>query len=232
VSFFTGRVLKVEQSGSAFNVTLPDQPILSVRKVILAYGVEDPLPDAPGFRELWGSAVYHCPYCHGYEVRDAKLAYVGNATMAHHVLPMLMSLTKDLVLFTNGATEIEPAFREQLKKKNIPLFQDRIASLVHEGKSLRAVKLTSGEIVERTGLFVAPKIPLTLKGSIGEKLGCEKTEMGFYKVELMGKSTVPGVFVAGDIMSMQHSVLGAAASGQLAGSGAVFELTREDFENS
>jgi thioredoxin reductase len=191
--------------------------------------VLDVLPAVPGFQELWGKSVYHCPYCHGFEVRGTRLGVVANGARAEHLFSMVYGLSKDTILFTNGPQDLTSGFERSLEGKKATVIQGAIKWLAREDQQLRAVVLENGEVFERDGLFVAPALPFRSKSQIGERLGCEKTEMGLYKVSPINKTTVEGVFAAGDIVTGHHSVLGAAATGQLAGAGVVSELVMEDF---
>lgn len=232
VHFYKGSVLSVERDGSHFLTTISSGKIMRSKKVILAYGVLDKLPSIPGARELWGKSIFHCPYCHGFEVRGTRLGLIANGDLAEHLTPMIYSLSKDLILFTNGPSHIKSDFKDHLKMNNVKVIEDEIRLLEHEGTKLKTVVLKDGETFERDGLFLAPSLPFQSKSSIGESLGCEKNEMGLYKVNPMGKTTADGVFAAGDIMIAAHSVLNAAAAGQMAGAGAVFELLNEEFRHN
>lgn len=231
VSFSETTVRQLTRQGDLFEAELGSGEVHIFRKVILAHGIVDQLPDAPGFRELWGKAVFHCPYCHGYEATGQKLGFVGNGKFAEHLPPMLLALTQDLVVFTNGPSQIEAGFRTLLQQRGISVVENKIESLRYTGERLNAIVCAGGLTVEREALFVAPVFPLVMKAAFGDQLGCEKNEIGFFQVNEMQKTSVAGVFAAGDIMSGRHSVLAAAASGQMAGAGAAAELLNEDFRN-
>ena len=228
IAFFEGTVRSIRREENLFAAELASGETFAFRKVILAHGIVDKLPDAPGFRELWGKSVFHCPYCHGFEVSGKRLGFVGNGKFAEHMLPMLRGLSEDLILFTQGKAELPPAFTELLARRKVGLVESPIEKLVHDGEELTAVVCKDGTRIERDGLFVAPVYPLQMKAPLGAELGCEKNEMGFFKVNEMRQTTVPGVFAAGDIMSGLHSVLAAAAAGQMAGAGVAAELLNED----
>jgi thioredoxin reductase len=229
IHFFDGSVQSIEKNGKAFKATLSTGKVLAFRKVILAHGIKDKLPSTPGFQELWGKAVFHCPYCHGYEFRGKRLGFVGNGKLAEHVLPMLLGLSGEVIVFTNAKAELSPEFQGLMRKRSVHLIEGKITSLVHWDGTLQAVEIEGGTSVERDALLLGPTLPFEMKAPLGESLGCEKTEMGLYKVAELGKTTVPGVFAAGDIMTMLQSVLGAASLGQAAGAGTANELLIEDF---
>jgi thioredoxin reductase len=229
VHFHVGSVRKIAKDGLRFRAEVSSVEPLRFRKVILAFGVVDTLRPIPGLRELWGKSVFHCPYCHGFEVRDKRLGLIANGARAEHLAPMIHSLSHDVILFTAGQAELNAGFKAHLQRKNIPLVEEPIRWLDREEEQLRAVVLENGVVHEREALFLAPTVPYQGRSEIGERLGCEANEMGLYKVSPIGKTTVDGVFAAGDITTGQQSVLGAAATGQLAGAGVVSELLSEDF---
>jgi thioredoxin reductase len=229
IHFFDGSVLSAEKTNQGFKAKLSSGAVLDFKKVILAYGIQDKLPSISGFKELWGKAIFQCPFCHGFEVRGSRLGLVANGDMAMRGLTMTYGLSPDLILFTNGKAELNNDQKETLKRRKVELVEDKIESLIFEGEKLKAVALENGQLKEREALFVAPILPFQSKSSIGESLGCEKTEMGLYKVGERGETTVKGVFAAGDNITFQQSVLLACASGTLAGVGVVFDILNEEF---
>ncbi|HYX35587.1 MAG TPA: NAD(P)/FAD-dependent oxidoreductase [Oligoflexus sp.] len=229
VHFYQGSVLGIEKNGQHFRARFAVREPLNFRKIILAYGIVDHFPPISGMSELWGKSVFHCPYCHGFEVKNTRLGLIGNGQFAEHMLPMLYSLSADMILFTNESQDLDAEFIKKLEAKNVRLVDGKIKELVHENYRLKFLVLENGDTFERDGLFLAPMLPLQSKSELGQLLGCEKNDMGFYKIGMMGNTTVEGVFAAGDITTRMHSVLSSAATGQLAGAGAVAELVAEDF---
>lgn len=189
------------------------------------------LPDIKGFKDLWGKSIFHCPYCHGYEDRQKRLGLIANGKFLEHLMPMIFSLSKDLIIFTNGAVDPPKESIAKLADNHLRLVETLIKELEYVGTQLHKIVLDDDTKIERDGLFLAPKVPFELKSNIGEKLGCQKTEFGFYKIDVFLKTTTEGVFAGGDITSPMHSVLSAAASGQFAGVAAVSEILSEDFSN-
>lgn len=229
IELFEGTVLSVQKVDRGFTAQLSSGAIRNFKKVILADGIQDKLPSAPGFKELWGKSIFHCPFCHGFEVRGASLGLIANGELAAHGLPMIYALSRDLIVFTNGKANLSADLQETLRKRNVEVVEETIDHLIYEGEILKAVMLTNGQKKERRALFVAPILPFQSKSSLGESLGCEKTEWGFYKVGERGETTVKGVFAAGDNMTMMQSVLLACASGVAAAAGVIFSLVSEDF---
>ncbi len=232
VESVTASVISVQKDASGFVAHLSTGEVVNTKKVILAYGVVDALPSIPGFKELWGKSIFHCPFCHGFEHRGSRLGFVGNGNLMFHALPMIYSLASDLIVFTNGKATFSAENLALLQKNNITLIEEPIQKLDYENEDLKGVVLTNGKTIERQFLFLSPTLPFKLKSDFGETLGCEKNEFGFYKVNERYQTTAPGVFACGDNMSMAHSVLLAAASGVMAGSIASAELLHENMLHS
>jgi len=220
-------VVSVRKNGDGFTAHLSIGRTVTAKKIILAYGVLDTLPPIQGFQELWGKSIFHCPFCHGYEHRGSRLGYFGNGDLMFHALPMIYDLASDLTIFTNGKATFSPENLHLLKENNITLIEEPIQKLEYEGESLKGVTLNDGRFIERKYLFLAPVLPFKLKSDIGEKLGCEKNQFGFYKVNERNGTSVQGVYACGDNMSMGHSVLFAAAAGVMVGTAVSAELLHE-----
>ena len=228
VESVTASVTSVQKDTSGFFAQLSTGEQVNAKKIILAYGVVDTLPTIPGFKELWGKSIFHCPFCHGFELRSSRLGFVGNGDLMFHALPMIFSLASDLTVFTNGKATFSAENLALLQKNKITLIEEPIQKLDYENEDLKSVVLNDGKIIERQFLFLSPTLPFKLKSNIGESLGCEKNEFGFYKVNERNQTNVSGIYACGDNMSMAHSVLLAAASGLMAGSVASAELLHEN----
>lgn len=213
-----------------FDFILNDQRKLSARKIMLAHGVKDFLPDLPGAQEIFGKALFFCPYCHGYEHRDSPMALIANGEFVMHMATTISGLTKDLKIFTNGPTQLTPDQHQILKNNNIEVIEHELAAFIHEGEYLKAIKLKNNESIPRSFAFTIANFKN--RSDLGEKLGCQLNEMGLYKVDETGKTSEKGIFAAGDIISMRHSVLLACASGQLAAATMNYEILNENFMSS
>lgn len=196
------------------------------RGIILALGVRDLLPELPGFEELWGKGVFHCPYCHGWEVAGQPLGIYARGEAALHLSTLIRGWSTDLVLFTDGPADLSDAQIERIQRNGIVIREEPVERLLGSDQ-LEAVVLANGERIERSGLFTAPK--QEIRSDLAHRLGCAMTAQGRVGADVLGRTNIPKVFVAGDASPAQQSVIAAAASGMLAGAGLNHDLLVEEF---
>jgi len=201
-----------------FLVTLEDGSSVRTRKILLATGVHDELPERPGFREFWGRGIFHCPYCHGWEVRDRPLAVLDSGEDAAERAALIRNWSRDLILLTDGPAKLEDEAREKLGVLGIPINEIPISRVEGDRGSgiLHRIVFEDGSEVSREGLFYRP--PQRQRSDLAEGLGCEFETAGplptVIKNDPMTKeTTVPGVHVAGDAGTMLQGAIMAAASG-------------------
>lgn len=189
-------------------------------RLILATGLRDILPEIPGLADLWGTGVFHCPYCHGYEVGDRPLGVLGNGEVGFHQSVLLRDWTDDLTLFTQGPLSVDEAQRETLNRRGIKIEETPVARLHAEGDDLASIELTDGRRVARAGLLIAPRfVP---NSDLAERLGCEMTELPngrIVKTDDFKETTVKGIYAAGDTARAFGNVTLAVADGVMAGVG-------------
>lgn len=208
------RVIRIAKTDTGFEAVLASGASLSAQKVLLAYGIQDPLPAIPNLETLWGKTVVHCPFCHGFEFQEQATAILGDGDMVMHLSSLVLSLTSDLMVLTNGPSKLTPAQKETLLARNISLHESPILSLEHTGDQLERIVLENGESLARDLLYVAQTFPFIPKSSLGEDLGCTLTEFGWYEVDDSGRTSVPGVYAAGDIAGTYgQTVINSAAFG-------------------
>ena len=148
-------VTGVTPDGNVFALEVGDDRVLA-RTVVLATGLRDVLPDVPGMAELWGTGVFHCPFCHGWEVGGRPLALYGRGAAALHLSALLPLWSRDLVLFTDGPAELDGDARAQVERHGVRIREERVERLDGQGGRLEAVVLRGGERVPRAGLFLSP----------------------------------------------------------------------------
>jgi thioredoxin reductase len=237
VEYRAERATGVSGSDGSFRVALEGGETASARKLVLATGVFDELPDRPGFLELWGKGVYHCPYCHGWEVRDKPLAVMAEGDEVLERAVLIRNWSRDLVALTDGSA-LGEGVRARLGGLDVPVYERRVARL--EGREdgsggLSRVVLEDGSSVEREGLFYAP--PQRQRSALAETLRCEVTAMGpaseVVKADPMTRETsVAGVYAAGDAGSPMQSIALASSSGATAAAFVNHALCTEDAEAS
>lgn len=221
------RVVSVTGTRSSFEVALEGETV-QARRVLLCTGMVDETPPVDGFQELWGHAIFQCPYCHGWEIRDKRWGYFVRALDPRHFHAfslLLRGFTKDVVVFTNGVEELPEPALEALRAAGIRLETQRVARIVGDGQRLVAVELADGTRVPCDALFTHPaQRQVDLVGALGVALD----EDGFVRVDPMTRETsVPGVYAAGDLATRMQSAIFAAAAGTHAATVLNMELTAE-----
>lgn len=200
------------RDGEAFTVETSDGESYQGHRLLLAVGVSDALPDVPGLAERWGRHVFHCPYCHGYELDRGRVGVIATAHASQHQAQLLTEWG-ETTFFLNGACELTDEERRHLADKGVVIETAPIERI--EGGA--DVRLADGRLLAFAGLFTAPtNAPST---PLAEALGCELEETPFGKqIRTDGKQTcIPGVFACGDAAHMPHSISLAVADGALAG---------------
>ncbi|WP_213280431.1 NAD(P)/FAD-dependent oxidoreductase [Chryseobacterium indologenes] len=227
VHFYNETVVKTVKITDGFGIETSSGEKFQAKKLILASGVKDKMPHIPGFAECWGISVIHCPYCHGYEVKNEVTGILSNGDMAYEFSKLIFNLTKNLTLFTNGKAVLTDEQLEKLKQNKIILNEDEIKSIEHTNGSIQKIVFKNGKEVALQALYA--KIPFEQNLNVSDDLGCELTEQGFIKVDMMQKTNVPGVFACGDSVTMMRSVANAVAQGNFAGAVVNKELADEEF---
>jgi thioredoxin reductase len=183
----------------------------AARVLLLATGMRYELPRIEGVAELWARGVYHCPYCHGWEMRDQPLAVYGAG--AAHLALLLSSLSDDVVLLTDGSSDLDPDEAEQLRRRGIVIRDDAVARLEGGDGRLARVVFADGSTDDRPGLFFVPSFT---PSPLAAQLGCEVDQSDAVVIDEDGRTSVPDVFAAGDTTTDKKAVVLAAAAGSRA----------------
>ncbi|MYM32193.1 FAD-dependent oxidoreductase [Duganella sp. CY15W] len=213
VRWIEGSATQAVKHGDVFRVTLADGSIFQAQRLVLATGMVDELPSIPGLAERWGSSVFHCPYCHGYELEQGHIGVIATSAHSIHHAMMLPDWGK-VTFFLNGAFEPDAEQLEKLAQRGVTVER----TLVRSVSGQATVALQDGRALEMAGLFVISR--LHSASPIAEQLGCEMEEgpMGSYvRTDMIKASSVAGVYVAGDAARMAGSVALAVADGAMAG---------------
>lgn len=209
-----------------FSIALADGQRFSSRKLLLATGVCDNLPEIPGFRELYGRSVFHCPYCDGWEVRDQPLAVYGRGARGVGLALELTGWSRDIVLCTDGAAGIEPDDAERLALNGIAVRDEPVAALAAEAGALRQIEFTGGPPLARRAVFFTTG--QYQRSTLLERLGCEFNDKGTVRTGKYETTHIPGLYVAGDASRKVQWVVVAAAEGAEAAFAINTDLLKED----
>lgn len=228
VDFVTGFALKAAPVENGFVVHLEHGASYEGRKMILATGIKDIMPEIPGFRECWGISVIHCPYCHGYEYRGKKVGLLATPEQAYHLAPLLLNLGNDVTIMQVEASSFHKEQLKTLHQQNIEILKHSVTAIEHKEGHLQGVVLDNGEQLSLSALYAG--LPFEQNSDIHTSLNCELTEQGHLKTDLFQKTSVPGVFACGDNCIPMRSVAQAVASGNIAGAMANMELSQESFQ--
>lgn len=223
-------VTDAERTGDGLAVTFEGGDRVGARGLVLATGVRDVLPDVPGFAELWGRGVFHCPYCHGWEVAGRPLAVYAkdkSPELTLHLVRLIRGWSDDIVLFTDGPCDLSAEDRARVERNGIAVREERVERLAGSDGDLEAVVLIGGEAVARGGLIVSPD--QEFRSDLPHRLGCSIAADGRVEAGVGGRTEVPGVFVAGDIGPGMQTVVSAMASGTMAGAMLNHDLLEEEF---
>ncbi|MDX2529185.1 NAD(P)/FAD-dependent oxidoreductase [Streptomyces europaeiscabiei] len=237
VELVRGRAVDVTRGddGGSFTVTLADGRSPRARRLVVATGLKDELPTVPGVAERFGRDVLHCPYCHGWEVRDQPFGVLATTATSVHQALMVSQWSKDVTLFLHEVpeTDLSDDDLRRLAAAGVSVVPGEVESLVVTEDRLTGVRLTDGTVRDRSVLFTGPRpIPRT---SLLEKLGADlnETPFGAYPtVDPTGLTTVPGVWAVGNAMGFSEQVVNAASSGYRAGATINGDLLMTDLDTA
>jgi thioredoxin reductase len=219
-------IQQVHRTRERFEVEVNGEQVLA-RKLLIATGVMDEVPDIEGFRELFGSSVFQCPYCDAWEFKDRPVAVFGAGKRGLEMGRALTAWTHDIAVCTNGPSELMRGEREQLQRNGITLIEDRIVKLHSSHGRLTHLEFEGGERLARDAVFF--DTPSRSQSHLTEALGCQFDADGAVVCDRYEATNVPGLYVAGNIVKDVQLSIVAAAEGARAAFGINRDLTREDF---
>ena len=224
----TGTVTDIargDADGPRFQLMLADGRSLCARRVLFTTGLHDELPDIPGLRERWGRDLLHCPYCHGYEVRDEPLGVLGGTPGAVQHALIVRQWSDDVVFFSH-TDDLTAAERNQLTARGIRIIGGQVARLSVEDDALTGVELRDGSAVPRAAVFVRPRfVP---NSDLLTRLGCATNDDEWTTVDPHGRTSVAGVWAAGNVTNPRAQVVTAAGEGSAAAIAINNDLCEED----
>lgn len=215
VRFENDKVVDVTGANNNFTIVTEQKGAFTAKKIIFATGVSDIMPAIPGFSESWGISVIHCPYCHGYEYRGQNTGVFMNGEGALEFVKLIDNWTQKLSLFTNGKAAFDKETFNKISNPDFRIVEKEIKELLHDNGQLRAVIFKDGSSEELDAMYA--KLPFQQHTDIPARIACEINDAGYIKVDEFGKTSVAGIFAAGDNTLRLRSVSSAVATGTIAG---------------
>jgi thioredoxin reductase len=230
-SVLDGRVASVGGNEGAFTVTLEDGRSLQARRLLVTTGLVDALPAVRGLPELWGTDVLHCPYCHGYEVRDEPIGVLRTDPRGVNLAQLFRQWSADVTLFLHTGPRPTDEETEGLAARGIPVVEGEVVAVETEGGRLRGVRLASGEVVPRRRLAVSTTLVARAELLAGVGLTATEHPNGVgrrIEADGTGRTSVPGVWVAGNVTDVMAWAVSAASAGVMAAAAINHDLVAED----
>ncbi|WP_419999577.1 NAD(P)/FAD-dependent oxidoreductase [Streptomyces boninensis] len=214
VDLVAGKADEVAGADDGFTVRLAGGPVLHARHVVMATGLRDELPEIPGLRERWGRDVLHCPYCHGYEVRDRAFAVLGTHPVSVSQA-LLVRQWSDDVVYVPGELPLADDDRDRLAARGVRIAPaGAIKGVATAADRLRGVELADGRVVPCEVAFVFPR--MVPNDGVLDGLGCDRTPAGFVATDDAGRTSVPGIWAVGNAGDPRALVISAAGKGAAA----------------
>lgn len=227
IQFFNAIVTEVRGHNKAFEVYTASGEIFECSKLLFTTGINDLIPDIPGYAECWGISILHCPYCHGYEVRGSNIGILGNGEFGFEFCKMLSNWSKTITLFTNGKSELSLDQSAKLKNYNIEIIEKEIHSLRHSDGQLKEIVFFDRSAKEIDAIFV--RTNFIQHCNIPENMGCRLTDEGYIYIEDSQETSIAGIYAAGDNCTFYRAVSGAMAAGTKAAAFINKALIEESF---
>ncbi|PZG09413.1 SAM-dependent methyltransferase [Micromonospora craterilacus] len=229
-----GRVTAVDRGGTDFVVTVDGGRTVRARRLLVTTGLTDELPEVPGVAERWGRDVLHCPYCHGWEVRDRRIGVLATGPLAAHHAQLWRQWSPHVLLLLHDAAAPDAEEQERLAARGITVVPGPVAALEVADDTLTGVRLASGETVALDAVVVAPR--MTARAGLLDSLGLVPVDVEAaghvvgrqIPADPTGATAVPGVWVAGNVADVFAQVIRAAGAGMLAGAAINGDLVGED----
>ncbi|MEU5526975.1 NAD(P)/FAD-dependent oxidoreductase [Micromonospora chersina] len=226
-----GRVETVTRDGEGFLVALADGRPVRAARLLVATGLVDELPELPGLRERWGRDLVHCPYCHGWEVRDRPIGVLATGPLSVHQALLFRQWSDDVLFLRHTAPPLTDEQAEQLAARGVRVIEGEVASVEVAADRLVGVRLRDGRLVAREVLVAAPRM-VARAGflvALGLRAVAHPSGAGEHvPADSMGRTDVPGVWVAGNVTDPAAQVGAAAAAGALAAAAINGDLVAEE----
>ncbi|SFO50304.1 Thioredoxin reductase [Geodermatophilus obscurus] len=227
VELIEDRVVGIEPG---LHVRLAGGGVLNARRILVTTGVRDELPGIPGVRERWGRDLLHCPYCHGWEVRDEPLGVLGTQAGSVQHAQLVRQWSDDVVFFAH-TYDLTSAERLHLEARGIQIVRGEVARLVVEADRLTGVQLADGRLIPRAAVVIRPSNVPHPDGLL-TGLGCEVDDAGFVAVDATGRTSAYGVWAAGNVVDPRAQVIASAGAAIAAAIAINADLVQEDVERA
>lgn len=232
--FHRATAVRAERQGDTFTVVLGDGSTVRGRRILVTTGLVDGLPDIHGLAEHWGSGVLHCPYCHGWEVRDQRIGVVASNPMAVHSALMWRQWSDDVILFLHDGRELTDDQHERLAARGVAVVEGAVTAVESSGGQVTGLRAAEGRLfpVDAVVVGTAMNARSELLGSLGvaaEPMEVDGEVFGSrVSVDMMGATAVPGVYAAGNVTDPAAQIVAAAAAGTKAGAGINADLVESE----
>lgn len=216
----------VRLSDGSFEMITHSGVTIHSKNIVLATGLRETLPDVKNITNYYGTSIFSCPFCDGWEMKDRSLILIVESIQAIHLTRLLKKWTNDLVVATNGKLFLDKEQKELLKLNNIRLIEEKIIELKGDNGELQSIEFESGEKLERSGGFCATVLDNTLP--FIEQLGIEVNDSGYISTDMMGHTNISGVYAAGEITGPSQLIV-SASQGHMAGIGIIADTSEAHF---
>ncbi|MEI8204241.1 MAG: NAD(P)/FAD-dependent oxidoreductase [Bacteroidota bacterium] len=227
VEFFNGLAINGVQTENGFEIQTQSGETFKAKKLIFATGIKDIMPNIEGYAQCWGISVLHCPYCHGYEVRNETTGILGNGAFGFEFSMLISNWTKELTLFTNGKSALTAEQTVRIIGHNIKISEKEIEKLEHKNGYIQNILFKDGTKSYVKAVYAHSHFQQHC--TIPERLGCELSDQGYIKTDPLQKTTLHGVYASGDITTRLRTVSNAVAMGTTAGMMVNKEIIEEEF---
>lgn len=227
IKFLNGLVISASKEKDSFVIQQESGEQFYAKKLLFASGIKDVMPKIKGFADCWGISILHCPYCHGYEVKNEEIAILANGSAGFSLTKLIHHWSTNITLFTHGKSTLNSEQKKKLQEYSIAIIEKEISHFENEDGHLKKIIFKDGSYQPMTVAFA--RVDFEQKSNIPKQIGCEITEHGFIKTDEMQKTTVPGIYAAGDNSYGLRAVSIAVAAGTKVGVFINHELINEEF---
>lgn len=215
VEFLNGLVTSGIKIDTGFEIQTRTKDQFTASRLVFATGIKDLMPNIAGFEECWGISILHCPYCHGYEVKNEITGVLGNGEYGFEFSNLITNWTKDLTLFTNGKSTLTIEQTDIIKKNKIKIVEKEIEKFEHSNGYIQNIAHKDGSKTNLNAIYT--KVPFEQNSLIPKQLGCEITEEGYIKIDQYQKTSVSNIYACGDNSSHMRTLANAVSMGTTTG---------------